>query len=80
MADAPGTIRRIAALQAEADRLAFGRQLTAGQICHEEDRRCDADCEIGPRHCANLHACLSSRGHDAAHCDRTWAAKEERDG
>ena len=79
MADAPGTIRRIPDPQAEMERLAFDRQVTAGQVCAAADRHCDPDCEISPAHCCFWHEQYRKRAHDPAHCDRAWAAKEARD-
>ena len=75
MADPPGTFREIGDPQAEVDRLARQRQISAGQICAEEDRGCDADCEIGPSHCSWHHQPSHKRDyHDPGHCDRVWGA------
>ena len=65
MADAPGTFRRIDDPQAEVDRLARDRQISAGQICAEQDRR--DGCPM-----RNVRPRL--RAHDPDHCDRVWSA------
>ena len=65
MADLPGTLRHIEDPQAEVDRLARQRQISAGQICAEEDRR--EDCPM-----RNVRPRL--RAHDPDHCDRVWSA------
>jgi hypothetical protein len=74
MADPPGTIRRIPDPHAEMHRLGRERQAAAGQICAEEGRACDADCEIGAFHCVWHHQPHHKQGyHDPDHCDRVWA-------
>jgi hypothetical protein len=73
MADQRGILREIPDPQAEVDRLSRERQISAGQICAEGDRRCDADCEAGPVHCIWHHQPRHKRGyHDPDHCDRVW--------
>jgi hypothetical protein len=76
----PGTAHQVPDPEAEVARLAFDRQVQAGQVCSAEDRRCDPDCESGPEHCQGHHAVRWKRTHDPDHCDRIWAAREASDG
>jgi hypothetical protein len=68
MADPPGTFREIDDPQAEVDRLARERQITAGQVCAEVVRR-DG--------CAMRRIRPRLRTHDPDHCDRVWEAAHE---
>lgn len=77
MAELRGSFSFIRDPQGEAERLAFERQVSAGQVCAAQDRSCDADCEIGPAHCPNHHQ--ARKTHDPDHCDRAWAAREASD-
>lgn len=65
MADPPGTFRRIDDPEAEVMRLSRQRQIAAGQVCAEEDRRGGCPMrDVRPR----------LRHHDPDHCDRVWEA------
>lgn len=72
MAELRGSFSFIRDPQGEAERLAFERQVNAGQICSAEDRamreRCAEHDEPG-----------RMRRHDPGHCDRAWAAREASD-
>lgn len=60
-----GIAREIDDPQAEIERLARDRQVSAGQICAEEDRAAGCPYHGVPQR---------ERAHDPAHCDRAWGA------